>query len=544
MMNIRLLLLFLLIQNMVLGQSTTINYTYSSAQLLNPERGFYRYTDTRASAPFPLTLEALDFIRSAGRTIIFRYVILDTYLNGPIEESFLEAIENDFAVLRAGGIKVILRFAYTDVFTGDPPYNDAPELPLLLDHIDQLEPVLADNWDVILTLQNGFWGVWGENYYSDYYGSEEDAPLTEQNWADRKAISNRLLELVPDDRLLSFRYPVLKSTFFDLEIPGDSLTAAEAYAGSIISRIGYHNDCFLVAANDFTFYDTEAEKPYWETESRYTIMGGESCGDNPEFTNCDNALIDLENAHWTYLNDFFHPDVLDRWEQEGCLDEIIQRLGYRLYLEEGTFDTAVAVGGTFNFNLSLTNEGYASPVNIRSAFLVFQSPNNTFSFPIQEDIRTWYGGQTYNISADIVPPLTMTPGTYQLYLHLPDQAETLEENPLFAIQLANEGLWQAETGYNDLLMEVEVSPISTTSEVESHTACSFTLHQIKTGIWEIENAIESLNLRVYDPMGKLVQLREQVQHQIDLTALPSGIYLMQVMGRSGCSQTTKISWAE
>ncbi len=330
-------LLFLLLSTPLLSQGDTVVYEPSNDMLLNPERGFYRYTETRASSPMPLTADVLEWIRSEGRTLIFRYFFLDEFLDAPISESFLQQIEEDFAAMRAAGMKVVARFAYTDQLPAAPPYLDAPPLPQLLSHIDQLKPLLQDNSDVLLTLQNGFWGVWGENCYSDAYGSIADAPLTAQNWSDRRAVTDSLLAVLPGGRLLSLRYPLLKAGFYGFDIPADSLAAAEAYSGNAKSRTGYHNDCFLVAANDFTFENTETEKPYWETESRYTIMGGESCGDNPLYTNCVNALTDLENAHWTYLNDYYHPDVLDRWAAEGCLPEIKSRLGYRLSLKRGIY---------------------------------------------------------------------------------------------------------------------------------------------------------------------------------------------------------------
>ena len=44
-----------------------------------------------------------------------------------------------------------------------------------------------------------------------------------------------------------------------------------------------------------------------------------------------------------------------------------------------------------------------------------------------------------------------------IYLNLPDPMETLRDNPDYSIQLANEGVWEAETGYNSLLMRINVT---------------------------------------------------------------------------------------
>ena len=41
-------------------------------------------------------------------------------------------------------------------------------------------------------------------------------------------------------------------------------------------------------------------------------------------------------------------------------------------------------------------------------------------------------------------------GEVTLSLNLPDPCATLRDNPLFSIQLANEGTWNESTGYNKL----------------------------------------------------------------------------------------------
>lgn len=531
-MRVFTVLLFLMLGTPLLCQVDTVVYQPANDTLLNPERGFYRYTETRASSPTPLTADFLEWVRSEGRTIIFRYFFLDAFLDAPISDGFLQQIEEDFAVMRESGVKVIARFAYTDHLPASPPYLDAPPLPQLLSHIDQLKPLIQENSDVLLTLQNGFWGVWGENYYSDVYGSVLDAPLTAQNWADRRAVTDSLLSVLPGNRLLSLRYPLLKAEFYGFDIPTDSLTAAEAYSGSIKSRTGYHNDCFLVAANDFTFGNTETEKPYWETESRYTIMGGESCGDNPIYTNCVNALTDLENAHWTYLNDYYHPDVLNRWAAEGCLPEIKRRLGYRLSLETGIYETIAAPGTDYHLTLDIRNEGFAAPVNPRPVELVFEGPVSTYRFELPVEIRRWYGGQSQQVEAVVALPESMETGTYKLYLHLPDVAPQLRDDARYAIQLANSGLWEAATGRHDLQMQVEVEPVSSLN-LEQPASC-FSVWNRPGAPLRVIGPAEGYDLRIIDMAGRtrLSQRGLAGVSEISLPGFPRGMYVVQLFCKS------------
>jgi hypothetical protein len=57
------------------------------------------------------------------------------------------------------------------------------------------------------------------------------------------------------------------------------------------------------------------------------------------------------------------------------------------------------------------------------------------------------------LARDQTPPeaaVELPAGTYQLFLWMPDPASAVRDRPEYAIRLANEGTWDAETGYNDL----------------------------------------------------------------------------------------------
>ncbi len=441
------------------AQPTSATYTVHNNELANPERGFYRYTETRASNLQPLTVNQLNQIRQQDLyTIVFRYVYLDAFMNSPISAVFLANMQNDFTTLRNAGFKIVLRFAYTSDWNGSStgPFNDSPSKAQLLQHIVQLKPLVQQNGDVILTIQNGFWGIWGENYYSDVFGCECNNTLNAARWLDRRQVSDSLLAILPSNRFLSARYPTLKSRMYNLTIPTDSITLAQAHTSQTKSRIGYHNDCFLVAANDYTFGNTAVEKPFWEKESRYTIMGGETCGDNTTYANCSNALQDLVKGHWTYLNYDYHPDVISRWQNNGCLEGITNRLGYRLALNQASSISSVCGGTLLPLSLTLTNSGFAAPVHERSVILVLRNANATYTFPLTVDPRTWYGGTTLVLNMQIPIPASILPGTYDLLLHLPDPSPSLSTNTKYAIQLANDGLWEASTGYHSLNLSVIV----------------------------------------------------------------------------------------
>lgn len=468
-----LLLPFMVIATACIAQTTTINYTPDNGNFANPERGFYRYTDTYSSSPQPLTVAFLNNLYSTNQqSLIFRYIILDNFTNVPISNTFLTAIQNDFSTVRQAGFKIIPRFSYINSMNfdtngnGQPPYGDAPK-NIVLQHIAQLKPILQQNADVILTLQNGFWGVWGENFYSDYFGCSENAPLTTQNWIDRRQVTDSLLAALPTHRTISLRYPTLKAMYYNLNLPEDSITLSQAYApNNTLSRLAAHNDCFLADYNDYTFADTLSEKPYWHSESRYMVMGGETCSDNATYTNCTNTMHEMERFHWTYCNDGYHPDVLQRWTNQGCMPNIKKRLGYRFELINATFPNSVAQNGTFNFTFQVRNVGFAAPIHQRKVALVLKNTITNTAYTIElpnQDPRYWFANGTYTSTETIALPNTIPCGNYQLFLYLPDPEPTLSNNPYYAIRMANLNMWENTSGYNNLqhILAISFAPAIT-----------------------------------------------------------------------------------
>jgi hypothetical protein len=65
------------------------------------------------------------------------------------------------------------------------------------------------------------------------------------------------------------------------------------------------------------------------------------------------------------------------------------------------------------------------------------------------DPRYWFAGEIVTIDKTITLPAGVGEG-FSLYLNLPDPKPTLHDNPMFSIRLANEGVWDDNTGYNRL----------------------------------------------------------------------------------------------
>ena len=103
---------------------------------MNPGRGWYYHLSTMTTNYQPLSYASLLQLRndSARYTLIFRFIVLDSFKSQPIDNATLQNIAADFAVARRAFFKLIIRFAYTRTFQDPPPRGDAPK-SVILQHI-------------------------------------------------------------------------------------------------------------------------------------------------------------------------------------------------------------------------------------------------------------------------------------------------------------------------------------------------------------------------------------------------------------------------
>jgi hypothetical protein len=424
---------------------TTQEYAASDAAIANPERGWYRGTETHANADgggyTPLDANQLKGWRAEGTTLVFRYFYLERFRTTPaIDAAYLAAMERDFAIARAAGVKLIVRFAYVKGGSGpyQPPYQDATK-DVVLSHIAQLGPVLTRNADVVAVLQAGFIGLWGEWFYTDHFAHDPANPgdLEAADWQARGEVLTALQKAVPATMLLQVRYPQI-------------LQRLDADA-----RVGVHDDCFLADDTDSGTYKSTpptTDQDWLAQHSASMVVGGETCKVNPPRSQFPTAAAELARYHWTFLNRDFDTSVLGTWGTDGTA-QVSRSLGYRLALAATAISPTARPSGAIDVRLSIDNSGWSAPVSERPVQLVLRGPGGTFQVPLDTDVRSWQPGRT-EVEGSVCAPAT--PGEYALLLALPDPSPSLAGNPAYAIQLANQGAWEPATGLNDLKRTVTV----------------------------------------------------------------------------------------
>ncbi|MBL8100965.1 MAG: DUF4832 domain-containing protein [Anaerolineales bacterium] len=399
-------------------------YTYSEASILNPERGFF----TPYELPSPAGFSS---VRITGNTLVHLNIYLNDYRESDLPEELLNGLQTNFDDIKEAGVKAIIRFAYNQ-----GPYPDTePDASKsqILRHIEQLTPLLQANEDVIGWVEAGFIGAWGE-----WHTSTNDL----DNITDKQEILNAILVAIPD-RYVQVRYPANIIEMYPN--PEDAVTA----------RVGHHNDCFLSSETDVGTYERDGEntierdQAYLAELTRFTPMSGETCAPFPPRSECTNAIQEMELLHFSAINEAYHKGIIRSWEDGGCLQEISDRMGYRLALTSADFNEQIRPGGVLNLTVNLQNTGFASIINERPLYVVLFDGSTRFEVQLTINPRTWEPGIT-TFTAKLHIPSNAEEVEYQLALWLPDKYESLRNNPLYAIQFANEGLWDEVTGLNVL----------------------------------------------------------------------------------------------
>src|SRR5690606_28729409 len=160
----------------------------------------------------------------------------------------------------------------------------------------------------------------------------------------------------------------------------------------------------------------------------------------------------LDVAHWNVLNRSWNPAVYDTWEQQGCLEEVSRRLGYRFVLESARVPRSVPAGGQLRLHLRVANTGFATLFNERPVEVVLRDTATGAEHHLRTDAapRHWPDGETTDVVTRVALPAAVTLGDYEVLVNLPDAAPTLRDDPRYSIRFANVGTWEPTTGYNAL----------------------------------------------------------------------------------------------
>lgn len=351
-------------------------------KLTNPARGFY--VQIRSSE-----LERVEEIRKDNINIILVTFDIKDYMDIKIPEQKLKELETILSKARENNISVIFRAAYG---FGEN-YKDPANVSSIYDHIKQIAPIINANNDVILSVQAGFIGPWGEWHSSRYFtGNNEEMKF-------RNQILTALLGNLNKGIVVNVRRP---------RFIRDAITA-----GISSTRLGFHNDALLSTINDMGTYDdsnyTRSEELEWiKTNIPHGINGGEMPLIS-EYSNIENAVSEMKNLQLTYLNSSYNREVLDEWKKseyngQNGLEYINNHLGYRLWLEKIVLPQYIKSGSKFSFNVVMRNSGFAPLSRGNRIYLILSRGEQVIlKSELEGDISSIYGDneKQFNINTFI-----------------------------------------------------------------------------------------------------------------------------------------------
>ncbi|PWA05942.1 T9SS type A sorting domain-containing protein [Flavobacterium psychrotolerans] len=514
------------------AQTTNVIYKASTATFPNPERGFYKFTSASSSGSYQgLSQSTLtNFRLNNNITLIYREFKLDAFVNSPISSSYLANMQSDFDVLRKSGLKAFIRFTYSDNET--VAQRDASKATIL-SHISQLKQLLQANSDVISLMQAGFIGTWGEWYYTSQAefggGGYNGSSLTASNISNRREVVDAMLSALPTGRMVQVRTPAIKRDLYSSTAIADS----QGYNQTNVARVGHFNDCFLASSTDYgTYANSSVEYPYLAQDTKFTPMGGETCALNSPRSDCASAISEMAKFHWSFLNSDYNSSVLSGFTNGGCYAEIQQKLGYRFALTNATFPQAIKLGSTLPITLKIVNQGFAAPFNERKAYIVLKNLTTNQVYPVlmNADPRLWIGTNELTITENLTLPSNLTTGNYKLYLSIPDLSTTLASKPEYAIQFANQNIWDSTTGYNDLNFTLNVT--SSLGTADNHKL-NMSIYPVPTNnelTIELEN-LKDYNVSVFNSLGQKVTVAstsEANKMTINTGSLSTGLYFVSL----------------
>ena len=275
-----------------------------SEGLYNPERGFRLETAvdlvTQKECP-TLQLDTLSLKYASDSVSLSQSYFYLTYLTDKkLSDTEFQTMQVYFDRLRQLGKKTVLRFAYEKDFVRQEPVG--PTLKEALAHLDQLKPFLHKNRDLILVVQAGVIGAWGE-WHSSIHGLEHSDTA-------KIAILEKLLEVVPAEKNVQVRLPEFKNL-----LKGKP---------ELYKRVSFHDD-FIVIKPDRWDGDMHEGTPNFEQivkESPYLVVDGElpwgfwSAGCDPDSPSAGWIIDGMGAARRFFLQHYTSLSVIHNYKEQ------------------------------------------------------------------------------------------------------------------------------------------------------------------------------------------------------------------------------------
>ena len=299
-----------------------------------------------------------------------------------LTENALNVLQQTFDNIRDYGGHIIVRICYDPWYNGRS--NVTPAHEWVLKHVKQLAPVLSKNTDVIVALEMGMHGAYGEMH--------SDTSITYDRVAE--AVNLMLRNTPPELKILTrtgnYSAKVLgfDNWGVDFHIDGEKFAEIAKAKGDTMYRVGMFNDGYLGTQYDYGTWGADCKTsicreegvPWLEKYSINTPYGGEALTtasgyqviNTPEF-----LAYEGFRTHTSYLNIQWNNNLIDSWKKTPFKQKdfdydptrvdslsgfkyINDHLGYRFVLRESWLSDTVGEDHMLRAKLRIQNVGFGN----------------------------------------------------------------------------------------------------------------------------------------------------------------------------------------
>jgi len=374
----------------------SIDTTDAMATLENFDRGFYtpQVLHLKPSGGKPiekpygkllhLRAEISEFSSNAWLSIDTSGGKRDTVrgVSQDLTEDALNVLQQTFDNIRDFGGHVIVRICYDPWYNGRS--NVTPAHEWVLKHVEQLAPVLSKNTDVIVALEMGMHGAYGEMH--------SDTSITYDRVAE--AVNMMLRNTPPELKILTrtgnYSAKVLgfDNWGVDFHIDGEKFAEIAKAKGDTMYRVGMFNDGYLGTQYDYGTWGADCKTSICREEGvawleKYSVntpyggealttAGGYEVINTPEF-----LAYEGFRTHTSYLNIQWNNNLIDSWKKTPFKQKdfdydparvdslsgfkyINDHLGYRFVLRESWLSDTVGADGILRAKLRIQNVGFGN----------------------------------------------------------------------------------------------------------------------------------------------------------------------------------------
>ncbi len=331
----------------------TKTYVFEESQRVidNPMQGFYIQIDSAEK-------ERIEALPEKGVHLVLLAYNLNGFQQQELTEEKLQELREALETAKQNKIQVIFRAAYG--FAEGMLTREPEELTEVSVHIRQMAAILNEYSEILVCVQAGLLGPWGEWHSSSFFTGPEAETKA------RNQVAGWWHEALAESIQLQLRTP--------------QYIRDAAGAGIPLARLGFHNDAFMSSQSDMGTYtgseNARTEEIAWlEKNLPHSRTGGEAVQVGPNAA-ADRSIPEFEKLGLTYLNRKYNEEVIDSWDiqsyqGENALEYIRKRFGSRLYLYQVKMPARIPEARINNkISLSLQNSGFAAARADLQYFLV------------------------------------------------------------------------------------------------------------------------------------------------------------------------------